>query len=73
MELLLSVAAGGLGMIQIGSYRDQGIGNENEFGVASRILRIRSILGRLYMGLGVREWKYWGSEVGDLTSLGVWL
>ena len=46
MELLLSVAGGGLGMSQIGSYRDRGIEYENESGVASRILRNRSTLGR---------------------------
>jgi hypothetical protein len=73
MELLLLVAGSALGMIQIGSYRDRGIEYENESGVASRILRNRSILGRLYMGLGVRGWKYWGSEVVDLMLLEVWL
>jgi hypothetical protein len=66
MELLLSVAGGGLGMSQIELRRDRGIENENESGVASRILRNRSTLGRLYMGLEVKVWKYWGFEVVDL-------
>jgi hypothetical protein len=73
MELLLLVAGGGLGMIQIGSCRDRGIEYEKESGVASRILRNRSILERLYMGREVKVWKYWGSGVVDLMSLGVWL
>ena len=73
MELLLLVAGGSLGMVQIELRRDRGIENENEFGVASRIFRSRSIPERLYMGLGVKVWKHWGFEVVDLTSLVVWL
>jgi hypothetical protein len=65
MVLLLLVVD--LGMIQIGSYRDV------EVGVASRILRNRLILGRLYMGWEVRVWKWWEFEVGDLKKLVVWL
>lgn len=73
MELLLLVAGDRLGMSQIETCRGQGVEYQNEFEVASRILRIRSILERLYMGLGVKVWKYWGFEVVDLMSLVVWL
>ena len=73
MELLLLVAGDRLGMIQVETCRGQGVEYQNEFGVASRILRIRSIPERLYMGLGVKVWKYWGFEIVDLMLLVVWL
>jgi len=60
MGLLLLVA--GVVLTHLVSCRDI----EYEFEVASRILRIRSILGQLYTGLGARVWKYWEFEVGDL-------
>ena len=67
MGLLLLVAEVGLGMFQIGKYRDI----EHGSGVASRKPRNRLHLGRLYTGRGVRVWKCWGSEVGDLMLLEV--
>ena len=67
MGLLLLVAGVGQGMFQIGSYRDI----EHGSGVASKIPRNRLHLGRLYMERGVRVWKYWGFEVGDLMLLEV--
>ena len=62
MGLLLLVAEVGLGMIQFEPCPD----TEHGSGVASMIPRNRLHLGRLYTGRGVRVWKYWGFEVGDL-------